>query len=75
MNSSCYWRGTVARGVYRTTCTVAGFLGVPPRTGADCPNCGKKVVIRRALKRARATIEDYRRWKRTRSDRSGGTEA
>jgi hypothetical protein len=40
----CVWTPTLARGVYKSTCSMVPFMDVMPRPGSNCPYCGNQVV-------------------------------
>ena len=69
-SKSCTWRGMVARGVYKPSCLGESIMGIPPRLGAPCPNCGRPVIHWRPKKKKRASMKDYLKWKST-QQRSG----
>jgi len=63
-SKSCNWRGMVARGVYKPSCSTP-VMGIPPRQGDSCPGCGRPVIHFRLKTQKRATMADYLKWKRS----------
>lgn len=61
----CTWKATAARGVFKPSCSITQVLGIPPRSGAECPGCGRPVVHFRP-KQKPAGIADYLKWKKQR---------
>ena len=40
----CVWTPTLARGVYKSTCSMVPFMDTMPRPGSNCPYCGQQVI-------------------------------
>lgn len=40
----CVWTPTLARGVYKSSCSMVPFMDTMPRPGANCPYCGQTVI-------------------------------